>query len=125
MVPTNCIIQPNRKIEISRDVVVCENESWDKKNQRNGHDSIIPIQLDEMHIDDEGNREELNETKEDTIPQGVQIQRPVRERQPPSRYANFEMLHDSEVIAKGDMVHFSLLTNVEPINHEDSLKENA
>ena len=125
MVPTNYIIQPNRKIEISKDVVVCENESWDKKNQRNGHDSTIPIQLDEVHIDDEGNTEELNETKKDTIPQGVQIQRPVRERQPPSRYADFEMLHDNEVITEGDMAHFALPTDVEPINHEDALKEDA
>jgi len=48
LVPTDCIIFPNKKIEISKDVVVCENELRDWKNHRNKHDSIIPIQLDEV-----------------------------------------------------------------------------
>jgi len=36
-----------------------------------------------------------------------------------------EVIADSEVIEDGDLVHFALLADVEPINHNEALKNKA
>ena len=48
-------------------------------------------------------------------------QRPQRNRVPPKRLHDYEVVGDDEVTPDGELVHFSLLASVEPINHNEAL----
>lgn len=95
-----------QKIEVSRDVMVSEVESWDSKNQMSNPNSIILVQ-----------------NEKDTTSNVAQNQKSQRDREFPAKYTNFEMLHEIEVTPEGDLVHFALLADAEPIDHEEAMKE--
>lgn len=49
-------------------------------------------------------------------------QRPQSTRVRPTRLQYYEVTGDDEVTSNGELVHFSLLTDVEPINYSKALK---
>ena len=58
-----------------------------------------------------------------TEAESPQNQRPQRERRMPTKYYDFEMGSDIEVIEEGELVHFALLEDAEPISHEEALQD--
>lgn len=43
----------------------------------------------------------------------------------PTRYSDFEIGNDIEVTEEGELVHFALLADAEPISHEEALQEHV
>jgi hypothetical protein len=59
------------------------------------------------------------ETKDDTAETS---RRPVRQKQIPARLNDYEIMTDSVVNDEGDIVHFALLAETEPVNFEEAVK---
>ena len=43
----------------------------------------------------------------------------------PARLADFEVFSDNSVTVEGELVHFALLADAEPISFEDAVKKEA
>ena len=73
----------------------------------------------------------MSEEENDDIPTNLHedvhmvIQRPQGIRILPSRLEYCEVIIDNEVINDKDLVHFALLANAEPINHNEALNREA
>ena len=52
-----------------------------------------------------------------------QDQRPQRIRRIPSRFADFSMLHDTEVDSEGEIVQCAMLVDSEPVGIEEAVKK--
>ena len=52
-----------------------------------------------------------------------QVQRPQRIRNIPRRYAEFDMLQDTEVDSEGEVIQCAMLVDSEPISTEEALKQ--
>lgn len=51
------------------------------------------------------------------------VRRSQRERQPPQRLQDFEVILDASVNADGELIHFALLVATEPLNYEEALRD--
>jgi len=64
--------------------------------------------------------ETVNDQEEVTIPA-----RPQRNRQAPVRLTDCEITSDDAVNDEGDLIHFALLADAEPINYKEALKNDV
>lgn len=62
-------------------------------------------------------------TSESTAATQSQSQRPQRQRQPPTRLTDNELFSDNAITHDGDLVHFALLADAEPLNFEEAVQE--
>lgn len=53
------------------------------------------------------------------------LQRPLRVRQIPMRLANFELLQDTEIYSKGEVIQSAVMVDFEPVNINEALKKNV
>ncbi|CAJ2645977.1 unnamed protein product [Trifolium pratense] len=131
-----------QKVHISRDVIVNEEEKWkwEKEPVYNSElqsTFIYPSSSDESDGGDEG------EPAADTIQnQGTDndgnmnlssddddrihmIARTQRTKRVPARLNDCEVTQDNAVNDEGDLIHFALLADSEPLNYRDALKSNV
>ena len=52
------------------------------------------------------------------------VQRPQRVSKPSTRLSDFEVYTDEAITSEGELVHFALLADVEPIGYVEALKKN-
>lgn len=52
-------------------------------------------------------------------------ERPVRARQPPTRFADIEFFTNNEISNYGDLVHFALCVGSEPVSFEEAIGNKA
>ena len=117
------LYNPSKKrIEVSRDVLVCENESWNWEQQKSRVSNLIPVS-DENKNSKQDYVHETDADFEGADSGPTPVQEPQRQRQIPSRFQNFEMLPDNAITDDGDWIHFALLTDIEPINFTEPVKE--
>ncbi|GAU36721.1 hypothetical protein TSUD_318190 [Trifolium subterraneum] len=98
------------KIEISRDVKVLENESWDWK-QKSTSKKTCEVDLDvgtsEANASDNGRHLPV---------------RTHRTTQIPRRLADCDMVPDNVVDNEGNIVHYAMLADTEPLDVKSALK---
>ena len=121
------LINPvNNKIVISRDVVADEHNEWKWNDVTKTEKQSILDMSDDEYVDD--NAQEIvdeielvqpEETEDDTAETS---RRPVRQKQIPARLNDYEIMTDSAVNDEGDVVHFTLLAEIEPVNFEEAVK---
>ncbi|GAU33832.1 hypothetical protein TSUD_393400 [Trifolium subterraneum] len=74
--------------------------------------------------DESDNDDSLNEVE--TVPEvGEPSNRPQRTRQVPNRLNDCEITSDNAVNDEGDIIHFALLADSEPIDYKDALKNSV
>jgi len=117
------------KIMIGRDIVVDENESWNCTSNSTTRNPLMNSLLDESEneeVDEILDENVLNtdENVQSTV-ENVLTDRPHKTRVAPTRLQDCEIIADSEVTEDGDLVHFALLADAEPINHSEALKNEA
>ncbi|MCH80525.1 copia-type polyprotein [Trifolium medium] len=126
----------NNKVTMSRDVKIVESELWDWENAKESsidHRHIFTnIESLDSSDNDSVENEPLNavvpdsdEENEAMVSPPVIRQLPQRNRQLPSRLADCELLTDSAVNNEGDLVHFALLADSEPVNFNEALQMNV
>ena len=122
-----------RKIMISRDIVIDENESWNWTSNNTTREPLMNSLVDGLE------NEEVDEILDENIvvnvqnivenvrntTANVQNDRPQKTRVASARLQDYEVIADSEVTEDGDLVHFALLEDVEPINHNEDSKNEA
>ncbi|PNX76333.1 putative LRR receptor-like protein kinase [Trifolium pratense] len=116
------------KVNISRDVIVNEAEQWKWETNPVYRDEV---QYNHVHLEssDDSDGEDGYE-EEDTVqaenadvPEDVEASvRPQRTRHAPARLNDCEVTHDSAVNDEGELIHFALLADSEPVNFRDALK---
>lgn len=110
-----------QKVHISRDVIVNESESWKWQvtpvySSEIQQGFIYPDSSDES--EDEGDNE-----VDGNVPQENEASvRPQRIRQAPRRLDDCERALDNAVSDEGDLIHFALLADAEPVEYRDALK---
>ncbi|KAI5402808.1 hypothetical protein KIW84_050420 [Lathyrus oleraceus] len=134
----------NKKIVISRDVIVDEFRKFDSRKsaisvqeidlpqdeidfmQENQHSGAAGTGSSEVEIDlPQGEinfmQEDLNsQPAEGTVQQpfvtetGESSRRPTRQRGLPQRLSDCELFRDSEINNEGDLIHFALMAESEP-----------
>jgi len=110
------------------DVIVDENEAWNWETTtkiRNVNSHIF-IESDQSEASDE-DMEEIEIETENVVgnddDQATQpFIRPRRNRQAPSRLEDCELLPDSAVNDEGELIHFALLANAEPVNYKEAIQ---
>jgi hypothetical protein len=127
----------NNKVTMSRDVKVVESEFWDWENAKESSIDHSHILTDIEHLDgsdNDGNMDEniendvvpdSDEENEGVVTPPVIRQLPLRNRQMPSRLADCELLTDSAVNNDGELLHFALLADAEPVNVKDALQSSV
>jgi hypothetical protein len=108
-----------KKVRISRDVIVDENEAWNSETTteiRNVNSHIFTESnqseaFDEDMEEAENEIENVVENEDDQATQ--QVIRSHRNRKAPSRLEDCELLPDSAVNDEGELIHFGLLADVE------------
>lgn len=53
----------------------------------------------------------------------IEPTRPQRTRQIPSRLQDCEMISDSAVNSEGELIHFALLVETEPVSFEEAIQD--
>ncbi|WVZ25754.1 hypothetical protein V8G54_004298 [Vigna mungo] len=110
-----------KRMTISRDVVVIEDEYWDwENNQTSMHKKKsnivchfpLPNEVEEEAEIHNPEHEESN-TKED------RNNKPRRQGIRPSRLADYEIYSDAGIDEEGDIIHLALLAGSEPLNLVD------
>ena len=110
-----------QKVHISRDVIVNESESWKWQvtpvySSKIQQGFIYPDSSDES--EDEGDNE-----VDGNVPQENEASvRPQRIRQVPRRLDDCERALENTVSDEGDLIHFALLADAEPVEYRDALK---
>ncbi|KAK2443673.1 putative mitochondrial protein [Trifolium repens] len=127
----------NNKVTMSRDVKVVESEFWDWENAKESsidHSHILTDVdiMDWPNSDGDTNENGGNDVLPDSDEESEGVatppvirQLPQRNRQLPSRLANCELLTDSAVNNEGELLHFSLLADAEPVNIKDALQSSV
>ncbi|KAK2454958.1 hypothetical protein QL285_002459 [Trifolium repens] len=114
------------KVEISRDVKVIENDSWDWKQKSTSKKTY------EVDLDDDSNKsvtfvdqnqgtnsdEDMHTSSDDE----AVAPRPQRNIQLPRRLADCEIAPDNVVDNEGEIVHYVMLADTEPIDVKAALK---
>jgi hypothetical protein len=114
------------KVEINRDVKVIENDSWDWKEKSTSKKTY------EVDLDDDSNKpvtfvdqnqgtnsdEDMHTSSDDE----VVVPRPQRNIQLPRRLADCEIAPDNAVNNEGEIVHYVMLADTEPIDVKAALK---
>jgi len=143
----------NKKIVISRDVIVDEFRQFDSRKsvisvqeinlpqdeidfmQENQHSGAAGTGSGEVEIDlPQGEidfmQENLNsQPAEGTVQQpfvtetGESSRRPTRQRGLPQRLRDCELFRDREINNEGDLIHFALMAESEPVNTEEALSD--
>jgi transposase InsO family protein len=122
------------KVHISRDVIVNENEQWKWDNETTYSSEksyIFPESSDESENEVAG--DDLVNENEDVVPDSdeenegvvsppVIRQLPQRVRNASSRLNDHVVTSDNAVNDEGDLIHFALLADAEPINLNEALK---
>jgi hypothetical protein len=113
-----------QKVHISRDVIVNEAEKWKWEvepmySSGNQQCYIYPNSSDESENED-GDDEPAAVHEENAVPA-----RPQRNRQPPNRLSDCEVIPDDAVNEEGDLIHMALLADPEPINFKVAMKINV
>ena len=99
-----------QKVVLGRNVKIDETRSWDwNETQTEGCNKML------IGSEDENDRSETC----------VETERHQRTRKPPLRLNDFEVTHDSEVTAEGDLVHFSLIAEAEPVTFDQAIQESV
>ncbi|GAU33536.1 hypothetical protein TSUD_143290 [Trifolium subterraneum] len=120
------------KIEISRDVKVLENESWDWKQKSTSKktsevdldvgtsEANAPVTFVDQHQHQENHNEEDASSDEDN---GRHLPvRTHRTTQIPRRLADCDMVPDNVVDNEGNIVHYAMLADTEPLDVKSALK---
>ncbi|KAK2438598.1 putative mitochondrial protein [Trifolium repens] len=127
----------NNKVTMSRDVKVVESEFWDWDNAKESsidHSHILTDVdiMDWPDSDGDMNENVVNEVVPDSDEENEGVvtppvirQLPQRNRQLPNRLADCEMLTDSAVNNEGELLHFALLADAEPVNIKDALQSSV
>jgi len=129
------------KIVISKDIVIDENESWNWTSNSTTREPLMNSLVDQSEKQEEVDEildeniyqnvhnidENVLNTAENVLNTGENVQngRPTRTRVAPARLQDCEIIADIEVIEDGDFIHFALLADAEPINHNEALKNEA
>ncbi|KAK2442743.1 putative mitochondrial protein [Trifolium repens] len=114
------------KVEISRDVKVIENDSWDWKEKSTSKKTY------EVDLDDDSNKpvtfvdqnqgtnsdDDMHTSSDDEVVEP----RPQRNIQLPRRLADCEIAPDNAVNNEGEIVHYAMLADTEPIDVKAALK---
>lgn len=107
-----------KKIIISRDIIIDENEAWYWTSNNTGRKPLLNSGL--------GEKQEValdGASPGDIIEDVPEVnQRPQIKRMPQAGLQDCEVIADKEVIEDGDLVNFALLADVERINHDEALK---
>jgi len=104
-----------QKVHISRDVIVNEAEKW-KWESEPEYSSEIKQSYLYPDSSDESEGEEDHKVIADDQEETIVPARPQRNRQAPVRLTDCEIKYDDAVNDEGDLIHFALLADVEPIN---------
>ncbi len=118
----------SKKVHISRDVIVDENEAWkwEINTEIKNVNSHIFTESDQSEASDEDMEVAQNdiETAVDTENNQVTqlVVRPQRNRHVPSRLEDYEVLPDSAVNDEGELIHFALLADAEPLNYKEAIQ---
>ena len=106
-----------KQICISRDVVVDEEEAWNWSEDETGSKQKIMEYLEE-----EGTVTDVvtNEADQHIEPQP---HRGTRQRRQPISLVDFEVYSDDAITSDGDLVHFALIAEAEPVGYEEAMKE--
>ncbi|KAK2402146.1 putative mitochondrial protein [Trifolium repens] len=122
------------KVEISRDVKVIENDNWDWK-QKSASKKAYEVDLDDDSAQNNepatfvnenhgiGLDEDMHTSSDDddrTLPT-----RPQRNIQMPRRLADCEIAPDNVVNNEGEIVHYAMLADTEPLDVKAALKSNV
>jgi len=110
-----------QKVHISRDVIVNEAEKW-KWESEPEYNNEIKQSCIYPDSSDESEDEEDHEVVEDDLEEITVPARPKRNRKPPLRLTDCEINSDNAVNDEGDLTHFALLADVEPINYKEATK---
>ncbi|CAJ2662467.1 unnamed protein product [Trifolium pratense] len=131
-----------QKVHISRDVIVNEEEKWkwEKEPVYNSElqsTFIYPSSSDESDGGDEGEPAAETIQNQGTDSDGNMnlssddddrihmIARTQRTKRVPTRLNDCEVTQDNAVNDEGDLIHFALLADSEPLNYRDALKSNV
>jgi hypothetical protein len=114
----------NEKVEVNRDVVVCENESWDWK----GKCKVTNNQLltSEEHGEEDVttttvNAEASTSSGSNAVITSSEAAGSKRVRAPSQRLQGYEVYRDDVINTEGDLVHFALFVDSEPVNFEEAI----
>lgn len=122
-----------QKVHISRDIIVNEAEKWkwEKEpvyNEDTQQTFIYSDSSDKSVNNDDANESDNEEVNNNDVDEheGVEaIVRPQRIKQAPSRLGDCAVISDNAVNDEGDIIHFALLADFEPLNFEEELKIGA
>jgi hypothetical protein len=114
------------KVEISRDVKVIESDSWDWK-QKSTSKKTYEVDLDDdsyksVTFVDQNQATNSDEDMHTSSDDEVVAPRPQRNIQLPKRLADCEIAPDNEVNNEGEIVHYAMLADSEPIDVKVALK---
>jgi transposase InsO family protein len=115
----------NNKIVISRDVVFDEGKTWKWSDRGESSTSVEQNLFDvpagetelDLEVEIEGVEENEGEGGSPDIPR-----RPLRQKQVPARLNDCEIMSDGAINDEGDIVHFALLAETEPVTLEEAMK---
>lgn len=125
-----------KKTCISRDLLIKEDESWDWEIGEVKFKAAPEIDICSDSESDDHSAAEVNNdgvngvvAPNDDVPGDVvhdvpatPAVRPQRQKQLPRRLQDCEVLPDSAVTDEGDLIHFALLADAEPVNFTEALK---
>nr|KYP68042.1 Retrovirus-related Pol polyprotein from transposon TNT 1-94 [Cajanus cajan] len=108
----------SKQIVISRDVVFDESRRWNWKSSSDDRYNGVVIDSEEAEIDE---NQEVDSARGRSI-SPIQ-RRSQRNSQVPSRFKGFEMTSDANVNEDGDIVHFALFSEVEPVSFKEAIED--
>jgi len=117
----NLVIQ---KCHISRDVIVNETGKW-KWESEPEYSSELMQSYTFPNSSDESKGEEDHDVIENDLEEIIAPARPQRNRQALARLNDCEVIYDNVVNEQGDLTHFALLADFEPINYKEAMKIDA
>jgi len=110
-----------QKVHICRDVIVNEAEKWKWESEPEYSSEIKQSYIYPDSSDESGDEEDY-EVIADDQEEIIVPARPHRNRQAPVRLTDYEVTPDDAVNDEGDLIHFALLADAEPINYKEVLK---
>lgn len=98
------------KIVVSRDVKVDELKEWIWDAEEQGP-TRVTFELSDPE-------------RSDVVPAPACEQaKPQRTRQAPPRFQDYEMIPDTAVNSEGELIHFALLAETEPVSFEEAIED--
>lgn len=115
----------NNKIVISRDIVFDEGNAWkwsEKGESSTGvEQNLFDVPAGETESDIEGETGPV-EDNDDEGGSPEMPRRSLRQRQVPARLNDYEIMPDGAIDDEGDLVHFALLAETEPVTLQEAMK---